>query len=415
MSHELEGKVIDGKYRIEEVWREEPSGFLCAAVHLLRNSGVVLKVLPAGVSGGADFDAEVKMLSAVSHPALLSVRDCSTADDGTRYCVFEPVSGESLAVKVADGRPFTPTEALSIVSQVSEALAQAVEKGFLHGAVEPENIIIGAETDGAMAVTLIGFGNETTSSERIAFAAPETMSGLHSVSPSSDVYALAAILYRLLCGRYPFEGSTVEEIAMSHASIEKLSMPGVPKAIASKLSPILSRALSMNPEMRPTMAEFSDAVHESFETAARPGGSYFKTAAIVMIGIGILSGAMVYLTYIRQADPQTVPMADDQGMPVQPLSPATGMLEANLIGQLPPPVDPTENLTSSDFPGGDNFNPWAGGGPPPGAPSSVQPGGDRIVVEPGNSQFMPPDDQPYYVTPQAPRPTPTPRSNDQLD
>jgi serine/threonine protein kinase len=415
MSHNLEGKIIDGKYRIEEVWREEPSGFLCSAVHLLMNTGVVLKVLPAAsASRAADFDAEVKMLSSVSHPALLSVRDCSTSSDGTRYCVFEPVSGESLAVRLADGESFSAEKSIGIVGQVADALSEVVAKGFLHGAIDPENMILGVATDGSPKVTLIGFGTEGASPDRVSFTAPETISGLHTVSPAADVYSLAAILYRLLVGRYPFSGSTVDEVATSHAAIEKLTMPGIPRGLAAELVPIMSRALSMNPEMRPAMEEFAEAIRNAEDGLSSPAGSFLKTAVIVVVGIAVLSGVFIYMTYMRQADPDTAPIVDDQGMPVQPLSPATGVLEANLIGQLPPPVDPNVATDSSDVPGGDNFNPWAGGGPPPGAPSSVPPGGERVVVEPGNSQFMPADDQPYYVTPQAPRqptPTPTPRSN----
>lgn len=418
MSHDLEGKIIDGKYRIEDVWREEPSGVLCAAVHILMNTGVVLKVLPAGAASGAvDFDAEVKMLSSVSHPALLSVRDCSTASDGTRYCVFEPVSGESLAFRLANGEVFSADQALAIIANIADALALVGAKGFLHGAIEPENMILSQAADGSIRVTLIGFGNDLSSPDRISFVAPESVSGLHSVSQVSDVYSLAAILYRLLVGRYPFIGSTVEEIAMSHAEIERLPMPGLSKKLASELSPLMARALAMNPEIRPTMDEFSKSLRAAEAVVSKDGGSALKTAAAVGFGIALLSGVLIYMTYMRQVDPETVPVVEDQGMPVQPLSPATGVLEANLIGQMPPPVDPNAELSDTEVPGGDGFNPWAGGGPPPGGPTSVQPGGDRIVVEPGNSQFMPPDEQPYYVTPGAPptpkpaTPSPTPRGN----
>jgi serine/threonine protein kinase len=417
MSHNLEGKIIDGKYQIEEVWREEPSGFLCSAVHMLRSAGVVLKVLPANsTSGASDFDAEVKMLSSVSHPALLSVRDCSTSSDGTRYCVFEPFSGESLAVKLADQETFSAAQSLEITAVLAEALLEVGKQGYLHGAIEPENIILGRGSDGELKIKLIGFGNEVNSLDRVSFSAPESISGLHSVSPASDVYALAAILYRLLVGRYPFSGSTVGEVATSHASIEKLTMPGIPRSLAAELVPVMSRALSMNPDMRPAMEEFAEEIRSAENGLSSPGGSFLKTAVIVAVGIAVLSGVFIYMTYMGQADPDTAPIADEQGMPVQPLSPATGVLEANLIGQLPPPVDTNETADSSDVPGGDSYNPWAGGGPPPGAPSSVPPGGERVVIEPGNSQFMPADDQPYYVTPQAPRqptptPTPTPRSN----
>jgi len=414
MSHTLEGKIVDGKYRIEDVWREEPSGFLCAAVHTLMNTGVVLKVLPAGsASGTSDFDAEVKMLSSVSHPALLSVRDCSTASDGTRYCVFEPFSGESLAVRLSDGETFSATQSLEMIARLAEALVEVGEHGYLHGAIEPENIILGRGVNGELKIKLIGFGNEVNSGDRVSFSAPESISGLHSVSPASDVYSLAAILYRLLVGRYPYEGSTVDEIAISHAKTEKLPMSGITKSLATELAPILSQALSMSPEMRPTTREFLGAVTSSIETASRTGGSYFKTAAVVIVGIAVLSAAMIYLTYMRAGEPETAPIVDNQGLPVQPLSPATGALEANLIGQMPPPVDPNASPDANDIPGGDGFNPWAGA-PPAGAPSAIPPGGDRIVVEPGKSQFMPPpDEEPYYVTPQAPKqgkPSPTPPS-----
>ncbi|HYJ92172.1 MAG TPA: hypothetical protein VEV84_12740 [Pyrinomonadaceae bacterium] len=149
----------------------------------------------------------------------------------------------------------------------------------------------------------------------------------------------------------------------------------------------------------------------------------WKTAFIILVGIVLLSGIMIYSTSVKQTDPTTVLQTDANGQPVQPLNPASGADEERLASMPPDTAAVTNSntaLSAGQLPGGDGYNAWANGGaPPPGAPK-IGPGGQYVTVPNGGSQFMPPDcilqpsgiylcPVPVTNTNTAVKPTPTPK------
>jgi len=133
---------------------------------------------------------------------------------------------------------------------------------------------------------------------------------------------------------------------------------------------------------------------EAVKAEPKTNPNPWKTAFIILVGIVLLSGIMIYSTSVKQTDPTTVLQTDANGQPVQPLNPPSGADEERLAS-LPPDTAAVANsntaLQPGQLPGGDGYNAWANGGaPPPGAPK-VGPGGQMITVPSGGSQFMPPD------------------------
>ena len=125
------------------------------------------------------------------------------------------------------------------------------------------------------------------------------------------------------------------------------------------------------------------------------------------------------MTKDKQTDPTTIPQADANGMPVQPINPATGIEEQNL-SNLPPDYSTLGNSNINPammdpMPGGDGYNPWANGGAPPAGAPALPPGGQVIQVPPGQSPFMMDSNcilQPsgIYLCPVPVTPTPAPRA-----
>lgn len=158
------------------------------------------------------------------------------------------------------------------------------------------------------------------------------------------------------------------------------------------MTPIVSQE-EPQPELQPTEPNPVEPVSAAIEdapTEAKPNP--WKTAFIVLIGIVLLSGIMIYSTSVKQTDPTTVLQTDANGQPVQPLNPASGVEEDRLASM---PTDAaianTNTAQPGQLPGGDGLDPWANGGkPPPGGPP-VGPGGSLVTVPNGGSQFMPPD------------------------
>lgn len=179
------------------------------------------------------------------------------------------------------------------------------------------------------------------------------------------------------------------------------------------------------PEIAPESESVSETAVPVDESAQPPRQDVWKTAFIVLVGIILLSGVLIYSTSVKRTDPKTVLQPDANGQPVQPLNPATG-IEEEKLASMPPDaavVNSNTSVAPGTLPGGDNYDPWArGGAPPPGAPQ-VGPGGKLITVPNGGSQFMPPDCilQPsgIYLCPvpvnanAAVKPAPTPKATPQ--
>ena len=179
--------------------------------------------------------------------------------------------------------------------------------------------------------------------------------------------------------------------------------------------------------VRPAEVDAVPVAEADPAAAPKSNPNPWKTAFIVLIGIVLLSGIMIYSTSVKQTDPTTVLQTDANGQPVQPLNPPSGADEERLASMPPDTAGVTNSNTAllpGQLPGGDGYNAWANGGaPPPGAPK-IGPGGQYVTVPSGGSQFMPPDCilQPsgIYLCPvpvtnanAAVKPTPVPKTTPQ--
>jgi len=201
--------------------------------------------------------------------------------------------------------------------------------------------------------------------------------------------------------------------------------------LPADLEPVILTALARNPEMRyQTVAEFAQQLDRAngapVAAAAQGNNNLWKTAFIVLAGIAILAAALIYATSVKQTDPRTQLQPDANGLPVQPINPATGAQEQALANMAGMPAEVIANSNSAmpgTMPGGDGYDPWKNGGqPPPGAPN-IGTGGKIITIDPNSpSQFMPPDGcvlQPSGIllcpaplnANAAKKPTPTPKTN----
>jgi hypothetical protein len=192
-------------------------------------------------------------------------------------------------------------------------------------------------------------------------------------------------------------------------------------------------AMAVDPDARyQSAAEMAEALELAQQSVARPktaAANPWKTLAFVVAGILLLSAFLIYATWMKRTDPATVLQPDANGLPVQPINPATGAEEQSLAIMPALTMDANSNVNSAIdpgmYPGGDSYNPWAAGGaPPPGAPPIGPPGSTTTVVTSPGNPFNPPADCPnatwvaernawlcdFSGTPPATRPTPTPRS-----
>jgi hypothetical protein len=157
----------------------------------------------------ARFLREATVLARFSHPGIVRVFEVFE-EHGTAYLVMELVDGRTLAeVLERRGSPFGEAEALDVAARVARALTEVHEAGVLHRDLNPSNVMV----TGPGRLVVIDFGlahsfaaDRTGAMTRVVtpgYAPPEQYLGEARFGPPTDVYGLAATLYRLLTGRAP--------------------------------------------------------------------------------------------------------------------------------------------------------------------------------------------------------------------
>jgi serine/threonine protein kinase len=129
----------------------------------------------------------------------------------------------SLSDRLAQ-RYLSPNEGARLISQIAEALDYAHQQGVIHRDVKPGNILINHQGNALLSdfgfVHLSDASMSLTGSAMVgtpAYISPEQALG-DEVTPASDQYALAVILYQLTTGMLPYEADTPIGMAIKHAT-----------------------------------------------------------------------------------------------------------------------------------------------------------------------------------------------------
>jgi tetratricopeptide (TPR) repeat protein len=213
-----------GAYRLEEKLGEGGMGIVYAASRddaQFRQS-VAIKILRHGLgspSAIARFRDERQILATLEHPNIVRLLDGGSTDDDLPYIIMERVRGVSITTYAAS-RALPVAARLRLFTDVCAAVHYAHERGVVHRDLKPSNILV----DDAGTAKLLDFSIARPIDGEIAreahtrpgallftpeYASPEQARG-ESVGIASDVYSLGAVLYELLAGRPPYEGTPVD-------------------------------------------------------------------------------------------------------------------------------------------------------------------------------------------------------------
>jgi serine/threonine protein kinase len=163
------------------------------------------------------FELEYAVAHALGHPNLVKVLD-NGKQDQLPYLVMEFIDGPSLAEHLVNHQRLSEHGALAIVVPIADALAYLHAKHILHRDVKPANILLTSAGEAKLAdlglVKNLGSVSRLTRSNfglgTMQFAAPEQFDDARSVDERCDVYSLAATMYLMLTGEYPFgKGATL--------------------------------------------------------------------------------------------------------------------------------------------------------------------------------------------------------------
>ena len=204
------------------------------------------------------FAREARLGAALNHPNLVSVFD-TTTDDEAVLIVMEYVEGETLREALKRG-PLGPERTTAVVKDTASALDHAHAQHVVHRDVKPANILL--RQDGSTKVVDLGIATAAditriTQSGMVlgtaAYMAPEQLEGRRA-GPEVDVYALATVAYECLCGCRARPGKTPMEIAHRVATQPPPDLSDDWPEAPPRAAEVLRRAMSHEPEERPTSA-----------------------------------------------------------------------------------------------------------------------------------------------------------------
>ncbi|MFD3374261.1 MULTISPECIES: serine/threonine protein kinase [unclassified Streptomyces] len=144
---------------------------------------------------------ETADLEAAAPGQVATVLDV-TEQDGRLWTVMEPIEGRSLSELLDRRGPFNQPRAVRIGLQILDVLAAAHRLGVTHGDLGPDQVFVKA--DGGVVVTGFGLTGATRSLRATApsYASPEQIRG-EAIDPSTDLWALGALLHTMIEGRPP--------------------------------------------------------------------------------------------------------------------------------------------------------------------------------------------------------------------
>lgn len=224
------GDVLAGKYRVEKILGMGGMGIVVAATHLdLREMRAIKLIRPDARSDQSveRFLREARAVVRLRSEHVAEVYDVGRLESGAPYIVMELLEGQDLSAILKTHGPLPIEEAVLYVTQACHALAEAHAAGIVHRDLKPGNLFRTHRADGSVCIKVLDFGiskntkmeqfdPEMTGAKDIVgspmYMSPEQMRSARKVDPRADVWALGAILYKLLTGRPPFHAPTVPEI-----------------------------------------------------------------------------------------------------------------------------------------------------------------------------------------------------------
>jgi serine/threonine-protein kinase len=256
--------VLLDKYRVERVIGQGGMALVVAATHLTLREPVAIKLLLPEMAQNPTvvqrFLREAKAAVRLKGEHSVRVLDVGTMPDGSPFMVMELLVGIDLAEVTKERTRLPATDAVDLLLQACEALAEAHAAGIVHRDIKPSNLFITRRPDGTPLLKVLDFGiskvafdtevSDLTMDSIVgtpSYMSPEQLRGSPEVDARADVWSLGIVLYRLLAGARPFKADTLAALAIQAATEPT---PPLPMPYPPNLDYIVYRCLEKDPLRR---------------------------------------------------------------------------------------------------------------------------------------------------------------------
>ena len=264
MTTELEHltRALGATYRIERELGAGGMATVYLAHDLKHERDVALKLLREDLSasiGAGRFLREIKIAAQLQHPNILPLLDSGEAD-GRLYFVMPYVKGQSLRERLARDGELPVHEAVRLLTEIVDALAEAHSHGVVHRDIKPDNVMLSGRhalvTDFGVAKAISeATGQHTVTTLGIAVGTPTYMSPEQAVADPhvdhrSDIYAVGVVAYEMLTGQPPFTGGSPQQVLAAHVTATPDLVSKHRAAVPAALVQIVARCLEKRPSDR---------------------------------------------------------------------------------------------------------------------------------------------------------------------
>jgi serine/threonine-protein kinase len=275
-------RALGGRYRLVRELGAGGMARVFQAVDARDDSPVAVKILFASTDAGIDallrFQQEGAVLSTLKHPNIVEVKG-TFLEDYISCIIMELLEGRSLSQVLRD-EELDLARSKHILSQVAAALIYAHGRNIVHRDIKPDNVMVVGDDEvkltdfGIARVLRAGATLNTATGMRIGtplYMAPEQIEG-GEVDVRADIYSVGAVLYQMVTGKPPFEGTDPITTGIKHLR----EAPQPPTEIAVDLPPdwedLILRMLAKDPDERYQSAgELGEAIEALSTEPVAPG------------------------------------------------------------------------------------------------------------------------------------------------
>jgi len=253
-----------GHYQIRSLLGAGGMGEVYLADDTRLQRKVAIKFLPPESGKGANTRLlhEARAAARLDHPNICAIHEVGEAE-GHSFIVMQYVEGETLATRMAR-KPLDMRAAVTVATQVAEALAEAHDHGLVHRDVKPQNIMLSARAQ----VKVLDFGLATVATPvdgeaetaslmaqtgviagTVPYMSPEQLRG-EALDHRSDIFSFGSVLQEVLTGKRPFAGASVAETMSAILTREPPPLQHDRAAVPAELQRIVRKCLEKDVERR---------------------------------------------------------------------------------------------------------------------------------------------------------------------
>lgn len=322
-----------GRYEVMKMLGRGAAGVVYEAFDANLNRAVAIKCLRTDYHRDAiesqRFRLEAETVGRLRHPNIAQVYDSGREAD-VSYIVMEYCEQGTLAELI--GEPLPVDQVLSIMLELTSAVAAAHAQGIIHRDLKPANVLLSVAANGETVCKVADFGlakwvdaecSETMTGTVLgspAYMAPEQAFGnAKQVGAVADVYSLGVIMYECLTGRPPFRGATVADTLDQVRHMEPVAVRSLQPSVPIDLETIAHKCLRKEPPQRygsagelaedirrfrdgePIHARRESSLQTAFRIARRYPFASFLAATVTLLLLTVAIGSLIFAQRLNAA------------------------------------------------------------------------------------------------------------------